>query len=118
MEPLIFDTVGMWLMELSLESDADALWQDTLDLLSQESLPEAVLAMLRNCTPVRMEDNVLYVTTPMRLVLKTVSKNLDVVEKCLTTAAFEKMSLSIEFAKASDPSPVTTNSTVSQEQVT
>ena len=118
MEPLIFDTVGMWLMELSLESDADALWQDTLDLLSQESLPEAVLAMLRNCTPVRIEDNILYVTTPMRLVLKTVSKNLDVVEKCLTTAAFEKMALSIEFAKAPDPSPVSTNSTVSQEQVT
>lgn len=34
MEPLIFDTMGMWLMELSFESDADALWQDTLDLLS------------------------------------------------------------------------------------
>ena len=32
-------------MELSLESDAEALWQDALDLLSQENLPESVLAM-------------------------------------------------------------------------
>ena len=79
----------MWLMELSLESDADALWQDTLDLLSQESLPEAVLAMLRNCTPVRMEDNVLYVTTPMRLDL---SAKRD--EEHLNTVALRAVSMS------------------------
>ena len=68
-------------MELSLESDAEALWQDALDLLSQQQrLPESVLAMLRNCTPVSMENGTLRLTTPMRLVLKTVSKNAPVVE--------------------------------------
>ena len=89
-------------MELSLESDAEALWQDTLDLLSdQRGLPESVLAMLRNCTPVSMEGGVLKITTPMRLVLKTVSKNAAVVEECLTQAAFEPMRLEISFS----PSP-------------
>ena len=67
-------------MELSLESDAEALWQDALDLLAQQQrLPESVLAMLRNCTPVSMDDGVLKLTTPMRLVLKNVSKNAAVV---------------------------------------
>ena len=90
-------------MELSLESDAEALWQDALDLLAQQQrLPESVLAMLRNCTPVSMENGTLRLTTPMRLVLKTVSKNASVVEECLTQAAFEPMSLDISFA------PVTT----------
>ena len=88
-------------MELSLESDAEALWQDALDLLSQQQrLPESVLAMLRNCTPVSMEEGTLRLTTPMRLVLKTVSKNAAVVEECLTQAAFEPMRLDISFAPA------------------
>lgn len=88
-------------MELSLESDAEALWQDTLDLLSQQQrLPESVLAMLRNCTPVSMDDGVLKLTTPMRLVLKNVSKNAGVVEECLTQAAFEPMRLEVSFAPA------------------
>ena len=89
-------------MELSLESDAEALWQDALDLLSQQQrLPESVLAMLRNCTPVSMDDGVLRLTTPMRLVLKNVSKNASVVEECLTQAAFEPMRLEVTFAPCS-----------------
>ena len=88
-------------MELSLESDAEALWQDTLDLLEARELPEAVLAMLRNCTPTGMENGTLSVETPMRLVVKTVSKNVAVIEECLTQAAFEPMHLSIEFVPAS-----------------
>ena len=32
-------------MELTLESDAEALWQDTLDLLATKNLPESTLAM-------------------------------------------------------------------------
>lgn len=104
-------------MELSLESDAEALWQDALDLLSQEDLPESVLAMLRNCTPTRISNGTLYIETPMRLVLKTVSKNIEVVEKCLTTAAFEKTNLVVEFARTTQAPTVTTNSTASQEQI-
>ena len=53
----------------------------------------------------------------MRLVLKTVSKNIEVVEKCLTTAAFEKTNLVVEFARTTQAPTVTTNSTASQEQI-
>lgn len=88
-------------MDLPLESDAEALWQDTLDLLTSHDLPEATLAMLRNCTPVSMGDATLRLETPMRLVLKTVSKNVPVIEECLSQAAFEPMRLEIGFAPAS-----------------
>ena len=55
-------------MELSLESDAEALWQDSLDLLTGEGAPAALLAMLQKCSPVQLEDGVLHVETPMRMV--------------------------------------------------
>ena len=90
-------------MELSLESDAEALWQDTMDLLTDRNLPESVLAMLRNCTPTHMEDGTLRLETPMRLVVKTVSKNAALVEECLSAAAFEPMHLEIGFVPSSRP---------------
>ena len=107
-------------MELSLESDAEALWQDTLDLLAaQAKVPESVLAMLRNCTPTSMEGGVMRLETPMRLVLKTVSKNAAVVEECLTQAAFEPMRLEVAFAPAAGaaPRPQTPSSSMSREEV-
>lgn len=88
-------------MDLPLESDAEALWQDTLDLLASHDLPEATLAMLRNCTPVSMGNATLRLETPMRLVLKTVSKNAPVIEECLSRAAFEPMRLEVGFAPSS-----------------
>ena len=104
-------------MELSLESDAEALWQDALDLLAgQEGLPESVLAMLRNCTPTSMEDGVLQLTTPMRLVLKTVSKNAAVVEECLTQAAFQPMRLEIAFEPAAAPRAAGPSSSMSRAE--
>ena len=86
-------------MELSLESDAEALWQDTLDLLADRNLPEATLAMLRNCSPTSMDDATMHLETSMRLVLKTVSKNAAVIEECLSQAAFEPMHLEVEFVR-------------------
>ncbi|OUO45594.1 hypothetical protein B5F79_09375 [Olsenella sp. An285] len=107
-------------MELSLESDAEALWQDTLDLLAaQAKVPESVLAMLRNCTPTSMEGGVMRLETPMRLVLKTVSKNAAVVEECLTQAAFEPMRLEVSFAPgaAAAPRAQSPSSSMSREEV-
>ncbi len=107
-------------MELSFESDAEALWQDTLDLLAtQARVPESVLAMLRNCTPKSMDDGVMRLETPMRLVLKTVSKNAPVVEECLTQAAFQPMRLEVSFAPAtgSPARPQAPTSSMSREEV-
>ena len=104
-------------MELSLESDAEALWQDTLDLLATKKLPESMLAMLRGCTPKSMTDSVMTIETPMRLVLKTISKNTELIEECLSQAAFEPMTLSINFVPATQSSPSVPSSTMSREEV-
>ncbi len=103
-------------MDISLESDADALWQDAVDLLAGRGLPEAVLAMLKNCTPRRIQDTTLYLETPMRLVQKTVSKNTAVVEECLSAAAFEPMRFEITFVP-SDSVPLSPpSSSMSREE--
>lgn len=104
-------------MELSLESDAEALWQDTLDLLAARDLPEATLAMLRNCTPTSMEGGALHLVTPMRLVLKTVAKNTAVIEECLSQAAFEPMRLDLEFAPSQGRPAPAPSSAMSREEV-
>lgn len=80
-------------MDISEESDADALWQDALDLLAGNGAPEAFLAMLRNCTPVSLEEGVLRIQTPMRLVLKRLSSNAAEIESVLEQAAFEPVKL-------------------------
>ncbi len=103
-------------MELSLESDAEALWQDTLDLLAARDLPESTLAMLRNCTPTSMEGGTLRLETPMRLVLKTVSKNASMIEECLSQAAFEPMHLDLEFAPAQARPAAAATSSMSREE--
>ena len=104
-------------MELQLESDAEALWQDAMDLLRARELPEAVLAMLQNCTPISLEDATLRLTTPMRLVLKTVTKHTPVIEECLAQAAFEPIRLNVEFAPAAgSATPVAPRSTMTREE--
>ena len=85
-------------MDITQESDADALWQDALDLLAGNGAPEAFLAMLRNCTPTSLEDGVLHVQTPMRLVLKRLSSNIGEIEAVLEQAAFEPVKLEASLA--------------------
>lgn len=89
-------------MELSFETDAEALWQDALDLLGDKNLPPAVLAMLQQCKPAGLEDSTLVLTTSMRLVVKKVAEIQPLVEECLSTAAFEPTRLKIEFTSAKD----------------
>lgn len=103
-------------MEFSLETDAEALWEDALDLLANRNLPEATLAMLRGCEPKSMDDGTLHVETSMRLVLKTISKISDVIEECLSQAAFQPMHLSLTFSQTQDSSHPTVRSTMTQEE--
>ncbi len=80
-------------MDITQESDAEALWQDALDLLADEGQPESLLAMFRSCTPVSLEDGTLRVEASMRLVLKKIAANTEVLEDVLSRAAFEPVKL-------------------------
>ena len=100
-------------MDITLESDADALWQDALDLLEEKALPGAFLAMLRSCTPASYADGVLRIETPMRIVVKKVSQSTEVIEECLSTAAFEPVKLAVSLAEGtSAPAPKPAASTM------
>jgi len=101
-------------MDASIDSDAVALWQDALDLLVEENQPEAFIAMLRTCTPVKVEEDTLYAETPMRLAYNRILKNLPIVERCLSAAAFEDIILSLTLTKSS--TPVTTTSTMTPQE--
>ncbi len=106
-------------MDFSIELDPEDLWQDTLDVLEQENMPESILAMLRSCTPVSVEGKVLHVVTPMRLVLKTVSKNSDLLEACLSQAAFQEgMHLDLTLAEKDAKAPAKpSSSTMTPEEI-
>ena len=80
-------------MDITQESDAEALWQDALDLLADEGQPESLLAMFRSCTPTSLEDGVLRVEASMRLVLKKIASNTEVLEDVLGRAAFEPVKI-------------------------
>lgn len=102
-------------MDPTLESDAEALWQDTLDLLQTKELPESVLAMLNGCTPRELADGVMRVETSLRLVHKTISKHTELIETCLSNAAFEPTKLDLVFV-AGGAKPAPPINTISAEE--
>lgn len=93
-------------MNSVLESDAEALWQDSLNLLNEQQISEPLAAMLRSCKPTSLQDGILTLTTSMRLVHKNVVKHINTIENCLTQAAFENTTLDIVLVAANDPKPV------------
>ncbi len=86
-------------MNISLESDITALWQDTIDLLIQDHQQEQFIAMLKTCTPCTLDDSTLYVTTSLRGAYTNIVNNKSVVEHYLSQAAFKDMTLTITFTK-------------------
>lgn len=80
-------------MDITEESDAEALWQDALDILAEEGKPESFLAMLRSCEPKSLEGGILRVETPMRLVLRKISQSTEEIDGALSKAAFEDIKL-------------------------
>ena len=104
-------------MDASLQSDAEALWQDTLDLLEQQELAEATLAMLKSCSPSGMGDGVLTISTNMRFVQKALTKIADQISECLPTAAFEPMRLEVELVHSASTPRVSTTSSMTTREV-
>ena len=93
-------------MDISLESSATELWQDTIDLLIQEDQPAPFVAMLQSCIPLSLEGSVLSVKTNLRGAYNNIVKNQPVVEHYLSQAAFRDTKLSISFVKQTKDSPV------------
>ncbi len=90
-------------MDISEESDAAVLWEDTLDILADAGKPESFMAMLRSCVPMSLEDGVLKAETPMRLALRKISQNTEEIEAAMSEAAFEKVTLELALGGAHAP---------------
>ena len=104
-------------MDESLQSDAEALWQDTLDLLEQQDIAQATLSMLRSCSPVSMESGKLTIETNLRFVQKAIGKISDQVSECLSTAAFEPMSLEVQLVHGAAANHVSTASSMTKSEL-
>ena len=103
-------------MEPEIDSDTEAVWQDMFDLVSKRRLPGSVMAMLRSCSPTSLDGGVLHVETHSRTVKNRLSKNLGVINECLTEAAFEPTTLDITFVQDPDAAPLAPSSAVTPEE--
>ena len=105
-------------MDIITQTEAEALWQDTLDLLEQSDIAESALAMLQQkCTPVEIGNGTLRVTTTARFVQTSIGKITNKVEECLSQAAFEPMRLVVELVHTSDSQHVSTKSSMTQSEL-
>lgn len=99
-------------MEATTESDAWALWQDAIDLATQQGLPDSTVAMLRKCTADGLDDGVLALSTPARFVQKNVVKNIDLVNECVAQAAFEPIRVEVRLRAQEPPGAEVTEASV------
>lgn len=102
-------------MDIIFEADASEIWQDTLDIIQQTHPDQAFLAMLQQCVPVELDENELKLETSMRMVMKNITLNQELIENCLSQAAFKPLKLSMSFVPAHAPKPVM-NTFVSPEE--
>lgn len=108
-------------MELSFETDAEALWQDALELLQEKGLPDPTISMLTSCKPTELSNQTLTITTSMRLITKTVAHMIPEIEACLSTAAFQPITLAVVFTGhthiSSQTNTRTNNTPISNESL-
>ena len=104
-------------MDPTNESDAEALWEDVLDLLAEKNLPPATLAMLQSCSATGLDDEALHISTSSRFVQRTVAKCAPEVEACVEQVAFMKLSLAVEIGQERERKPLATHSELSRAEV-
>ena len=86
--------------EPSTASDAAALWEDTIGLMSAEGSAQPLVEMMRSCAALSLDDGTLTVATPARFVQRTLSNEASSIEPALRQAAFAPVSLVVELSQA------------------
>ena len=87
----------------SQESDAQILWDDVIDMLEDEGLAPATLAMLRSCSATDLEEDTLVIAAGGAFVRRNVEKNAASITDALTRAAFQPMNLRVELSREKAP---------------
>lgn len=103
------------------ESDAQILWDDVIDMLEDEGLAPATLAMLRSCAATDLEEDTLVIAAGGAFVRRNVEKNAAAITDALTRAAFQPMNLRVELSREKAPSaaaaPVAPQTTITSAEL-
>lgn len=75
------------------ESDAQILWDDVTNMLEEEGMAPATLAMLRSCTAEDLTEDTLTISVKGAFVKRNVERNAPIIEDALERAAFQHLSL-------------------------
>ena len=85
-------------MEVTTDSDAEALWEDIVASLEADELPQATLAMLRSCEATSLDETSLHISTSSRFVQRTLSRLAARLDKAATEAAFTELTVIVDAA--------------------
>lgn len=103
-------------MEENGLSEAVALWNDVVDLITSGQAPAPLVAMLKTCNPVSFDGSRLVVETGARFMKMQIENNSKLIEASLQEIAFVPVELVVNIASATKTS-VSTSSIMTQEQV-
>lgn len=84
-------------------TDAEALWLDVITLLEERQMNAATLAMLRSCNPTELTDTTLTIETELSFARRKIEREQDIIEECLSAAAFQPMTLIVQFGRTPSP---------------
>ncbi|MDY4522645.1 MAG: DnaA/Hda family protein [Atopobium sp.] len=104
-------------MENTVDSYAQALWSDVLDLATNmEELGASKRAMLEKCEPCSFTGDSISVLAPSRFMKLQIEKLTPLIEKCLEQVAFEPIAFAVEINLNAKPQ-MKTSSVISQTEL-
>ena len=80
------------------ESDAQILWDDVTNMLEEEGMAPATLAMLRSCTAEDLTEDTLTISVKGAFVKRNVERNALIIEDALERAAFQHFNVRVTLA--------------------
>ncbi len=104
----------------NMESDAQILWEDVVNMLEADGLAPSTLAMFKSCQAVDIDGNMLVISAGSGFVRRNVEKNATTIKAALERAAFQPMELSVGInragAAAQSAIPVTSTAAAPQDR--
>ena len=102
-------------MATNIESDAEVLWSDVVDLMRQHDISPHIMAMLEACVPQDLTDEALIISAS-RFAKRRIQSEAATIEAYLEKAAFQPLKLEI-INQVADASKIEVESTVTEDEV-
>ncbi len=102
-------------MATNIESDAEILWCDVIDLMRQRETSPHIMAMLESCVPQDLTDEALIISAS-RFAKRRIQSEASTIEYFLEQAAFQPLKLEV-IAQTAETSKIEVKSTVSEVEI-